>query len=128
MRKKTKKPIKPRKPKKNNQKNRTEPKPKNNRKKPCQTRKIKPKPSQTKKTEPKPRQTGLNQFLSYKTKPNRNRSVWTEPNRSVWTEPKPVGLNRTETGQFEPTGFGFFFKKYIWFGYFFLIKTELDRK
>jgi len=85
-------------------------KPKNtepNRKKLSQNRENQAKtgkPSQTRKTEP-------NRFepvfvLKNRTEPNRNRSVW--------------------------PGFGsvsvFFSKKKFWFGYFFLIKTEPNRK
>jgi hypothetical protein len=67
------------------------------------------KPSQTGKTEPKPEKTE-------KTEPNRS-----EP---VFSLKKP---NRTETGRFDPVSV-FFFKKKNRFGYFFLIKTEPNRK
>jgi hypothetical protein len=63
----------------------------------------KPNRTQTKKTQPnrkKPSQTDWTGF--YPKKPNRNRSVW--------------------------TGFGFVLKFFFRFGYFFLIKTESNRK
>jgi len=61
---------------------------------------------QTKKNRAKPKkssQTNLNRFLSKKTQ-----------------------LNRSETDRFEPVLVCFFFK--FRFGYFFLIKTEPNRK
>jgi hypothetical protein len=82
-------------------------------KKPSQTE---PKPSQTGKTEPNQK----NRAKTGKTEPNRFEPVFALKNR---TEPKPVGLTRFWFG------FGFFFtKKKFRFGYFFLIKTEPNRK
>jgi hypothetical protein len=73
-------------------------------------------------TEPKPKKTGKNQA-----KPETNRAK-TKPNRKKVTKSvfvlknKP---NRTETGRFKPVSV---FLKKIWFGYFFLIKTESNKK
>ena len=54
-----------------------------------------------------------------KTEPNRFEPVFVQKN---WTELKSVGLNRF---RFEPISV---FLKFFWFGYFFLIKTEPNRK
>jgi hypothetical protein len=68
----------------------------------------------------KPSQTGKNQA-----KPSQPEK--TEPNRFEPVFVLKTKPNRTETGRFEPVSV-FFLKKKIWFDYFFLIKTELNRK
>jgi len=79
-------------------------KPEKNRAKPEKPSQNRVKPKKPSQTEPKPSQT----------EPNRFEPVFSLKSR---TEPKPVGLNRFRFG------FGFFYKKKIQFGFFF-IKTE----
>ena len=82
----------------------------------------KPNRTQTKKTR-------KNQAKPGKTEPNRKKPSQNRENRAkpVWTGFCPEKPNRTETGRFEPVSV-FFKKKIIQFGYFFLIKTESNRK
>jgi hypothetical protein len=84
------------------------------------------------KTEPNPnwKKPEKNRAKPKKTEPKQNNWAKTEPN---WFEPVFVLKNRIEPNRNRSIWTGFnsvlvFFKKKIWFSYFFWIKTEPNRK